>query len=153
MTKILIIEDDSSLSQLYQTMFEDQEFAVLTASDGQQGIDTAVRERPAVILLDILMPKVNGFDVLKSLKNQVETKNIPIIIASNLGSSDSNANRQLALSLGAADYLVKALNEPQAIVDRVRQVVNQPNQTAETVQLADGSRPITIKRPPNLRPN
>lgn len=121
--KILIIEDDINLIELYEMKFKLEGYEVVTASDGQQGIEKAVAEKPDAILLDVLMPNVNGFEVLKDLKNHKETENIPVLVYTNLGSSDSDEKRELAFSMGAADYLVKALHEPDAIVSRVNQLV------------------------------
>ena len=123
MKKILIIEDDINLIELYQAKFSMEGYTVLTASDGEIGIDQAVKEQPHIILLDILMPHVNGFEVLKGLKEHPETKDIPVIVYTNLGSSDSDEKRELAFSLGAADYLVKALHEPDAIVERANNLL------------------------------
>lgn len=161
MTKILIIEDDVNLIELYETKFGLEKFEVLIAPDGQQGIEMAVRERPEVILLDILMPNVNGFEVLKSLKDHEETKDIPVVVYTNLGSSDSDEKRELAFSLGAADYLVKALHEPDSIVRRVRTLVERdwkseksggspeqsPARTEPMLGTNNDSQTIPIKKP------
>lgn len=128
MTKILIIEDDINLIELYEAKFGMEKYEVVTASDGGKGIAKAIEEQPNVILLDILMPNVNGFEVLKELKEHQETKNIPVLVYTNLGSSDSDEKRELAFSLGAADYLVKALHEPDSIVERVNTLVKNIEQ-------------------------
>ena len=132
MTTILIIEDDTNLIDLYETKFRLEKYEVLTASDGEAGVAKAVESKPDVIMLDILMPHVNGFEVLKQLKDHKETKDIPVLVYTNLGSSDSDEKRELAFSLGAADYLVKALHEPESIVERVNQLV-QNQKSAEAV--------------------
>lgn len=129
MTSILIIEDDINLTELYQAKFGMENFEVFTAPDGEKGVETAIAKQPNVILLDILMPNVNGFEVLKELKNHPETKDIPVVVYTNLGSSDSDEKRELAFSLGAADYLVKALHEPDAIVERINKLVKKPDET------------------------
>lgn len=139
MKRILIIEDDPDLTDLYQTKFMMEQFEVLTASDGGIGIEKAGTEKPDVILLDILMPNVNGFEVLKQLKTQPETKDTPVIVYTNLGSSDSDEKRELAFSLGAADYLVKALHEPESIVERVNRLFNRAADTSETDAHADAA--------------
>lgn len=131
MRKILIIEDDLNLIELYETKFKMEDFSVLTAADGAEGLSKAGKEQPDVILLDILMPNVNGFEVLKELKAKPETKNIPVLVYTNLGSSDSDEKRELAFSLGAADYLVKALHEPEAIVERVNLLL-QPKKSPKS---------------------
>jgi DNA-binding response OmpR family regulator len=131
MRKILIIEDDNNLVDLYQAKFTIEKFDVLTASDGAQGIETAVREQPDVILLDVLMPNVNGFEVLKNLKDHPETKDIPVVVYTNLGSNDSDEKRELAFSLGAADYLIKALHEPESIVTRINELMAARDKTPQ----------------------
>ncbi len=132
MSHILIIEDDINLIELYQAKFSLEEFEVTTASDGNEGVKKAISLQPQIILLDILMPNVNGFEVLKQLKNHQETKDIPVLVYTNLGSSDSDEKKELAFSLGAADYLVKALHEPGAIVERAKQLL-QPKSPASQV--------------------
>lgn len=121
--KILVIEDDTNLIELYETRFKMEGYEVVTVADGQKGVEKAVSEKPDVILLDILMPKVNGFEVLKGLKEHKQTADIPVLVYTNLGTSDSDEKRELAYSMGAADYLVKALHEPDAIVRRINQLV------------------------------
>lgn len=130
MAKILIIEDDPNLIELYETKFVMEGYEVISAPDGAAGLEKAASEQPAIILLDILMPNVNGFEVLKELKAKPETSNIPVIVYTNLGSSDSDEKRDLAFSLGAADYLVKALHEPESIVERVDQILAQRREPA-----------------------
>ncbi len=132
MNRILIIEDDINLSELYQAKFGMEGYQVETAADGKEGIERAIALQPDAILLDILMPNVNGFEVLKSLKEHEETKEIPVVVYTNLGSSDSDEKRELAFSLGAADYLVKALHEPDAIVSRVGAILSPKAGKAET---------------------
>lgn len=123
MSKILVIEDDNNLSEMYTTKFTLEGFAVVTANDGDKGIVMASSETPDLILLDILMPNVNGFEVLRQLKTDPATKNIPVIVYTNLGTSDADEKRELAFSLGASDYLVKALHDPESIVQRINQIL------------------------------
>lgn len=125
MKKILIIEDDHNLIELYETKFKIEKYKVIVAHDGSEGLVEAANQLPDVILLDILMPKVNGFEVLKILKNTPKIKDIPVLVYTNLGSSDSDEKRELAFSLGAADYLVKALHEPNVIVERVNSLLSK----------------------------
>lgn len=137
MQTILIIEDDTNLIELYQTKFLMEQYNVLTASDGSVGIETAVEKKPDVILLDILMPNVNGFEVLKGLKDHAETKDIPVVVYTNLGSSDSDEKRELAFSLGAADYLIKALHEPEAIVERINKILKPKADMVKSEKLSE----------------
>jgi DNA-binding response OmpR family regulator len=129
-SKILIIEDDTNLSDLYQAKFSMEGFEVVVANDGDQGIASSVSEKPSIILLDILMPNVNGFEVLRQLKTNPETKDTPVIVYTNLGTTDADEKRELAFSLGASDYLVKALHEPESIVQRVNAIL-KPNDAGD----------------------
>lgn len=118
--KILIVEDDKFLADIYQTKFDLEGFKVFVAGDGEQGLKLAKSKRPAVILLDILLPKLDGFAVLQALKQQEETKPIPVILLTNLGQKE---DVQKGLNLGAADYLIKAHFKPSETVEKVRKAL------------------------------
>lgn len=115
--KILIIEDDNFLLSMYATKFEKENFEVLSAEDGEKGVRKALKDQPDLILLDIILPKMDGFEVLKKLKSQKETKDIPVILLTNLSQRDDSKK---GLSLGADDYLIKAHFMPSEIVDKVK---------------------------------
>lgn len=119
-TKVLIVEDDKFLADIYQTKFELEGFKVFVAGDGEQGLKLAKSKEPAVILLDILLPKLDGFAVLQTLKQQEETKRIPVILLTNLGQKE---DVQKGLNLGAADYLIKAHFKPSETVEKVKKVL------------------------------
>ncbi len=119
-TKILIVEDDEFLANIYQTKFEIEGFKVILAPDGEIALKLAKSKLPEIILLDILLPKLDGFAVLRELKKQAETKNIPIILLTNLGQKE---DVQKGLNLGAVDYLIKAHFKPSETVDKVRKVL------------------------------
>jgi len=119
-TKILLVEDDPFLSSMYSTKFELENFAVLAAEDGEKGLKLALAERPDIILLDILMPKMNGFEVLEKLKENKETDSIPVILLTNLNQKDEI---EKGLSLGANDYLIKAHFMPSEVVDKIKKVI------------------------------
>lgn len=120
--KILLIEDDSFLISMYTTKFELENFEVVAAEDGEKGLGLAVKEKPDIILLDILLPKMNGFEVLKELKNNKETSPIPVILLTNL--SQKNEIEQ-GLALGAQDYLIKAHFMPSEVMDKIKKVLNE----------------------------
>ena len=122
--KVLIIEDDPFLLRMYAEKFEIEGFAVYVADDGQKGIRVAHKELPDIVLLDIILPKVTGFDVLKELKSSDETKNIPIILLTNLSQRD---DIDRGMELGASDYLIKAHFMPSEVVDKVKQILNNKN--------------------------
>lgn len=120
--KILLIEDDPFLLSMYSVKFESEDFKVLTAEDGEKGIKIALKEKPEIILLDILLPKMNGFEVLAKLKKSDETKNIPIILLTNLSQKDEISK---GLSLGADDYLIKAHFMPSEVVEKIKKYINK----------------------------
>src|SRR3989304_836555 len=102
--KLLIIEDETDLAKVLQEKFEKEDFTVKIAFDGEASMEAIRKFRPDIVLLDLLLPKKDGFQILEELKNDAELKNIPVIVLSNLG-EDEEIKR--ALSLGAKDYYVK----------------------------------------------
>jgi len=121
MTKILIVDDDSLLVRMYQKKFENDDYSVLTASDGVAALEILKTTSPDLILLDIMMPKMNGLEVLAKIKSNEGTSKIPVILLTNLGSSDEDAER--GLELGAVAYLVKANNLPKDVVSKVKEIL------------------------------
>ncbi len=117
--RILIVEDDLMLVEMYKDKLKLEGFRVATATDGKKAL-TRIKEGADLILLDILMPGLNGFEVLKKIKASPETRDIPVIVLTNLGSTLTDNDKQLALSLGAADYMIKALNTPDDVANRIR---------------------------------
>lgn len=121
-TKILLVEDDSFLLGLYATKFELDGFKVMMAEDGEKAIRVALKERPDIILLDIILPKLSGFEVLKRLKQEPTTAKIPVILLTNL--SQRNEIEQ-GLKMGAEDYLIKAHFMPSEVVEKIKKVLNK----------------------------
>ncbi len=120
MAKILLVEDDSLMIRLYQKTFTFDGFDVVVAQDGEEGLVKAKLEKPTLILLDVMMPKMNGLEVLKRLKNDPETKSIPVVILTNLaGEHDA----QEALSYGAIRYIVKSEQEPRGVTKIVEEIL------------------------------
>ncbi|MFC1595123.1 response regulator transcription factor [Patescibacteria group bacterium] len=115
--KILLAEDDKFISRAYKDGLSSAGFIVILASDGNEALDKVKKEKPDVILLDLIMPAKNGFEVIEELKMDDSTKNIPIIILSNLG-QDSDIEK--GKSLGAADYLVKSNVSMQEVVEKIK---------------------------------
>ncbi len=120
--KILLIEDDPFLLSMYTTKFELENFKVITAEDGAKGLKLALKEMPDIILLDILLPKIDGFEVLKALKSNKKVNSIPVILLTNL--SQKNKVEE-GLSLGADDYLIKAHFMPSEVVDKIKKTINK----------------------------
>lgn len=115
---ILIVEDDQFLRSLCIRKLQKEKFNVLYAVDGEEGLRKIQEEKPDLVLLDILLPGLNGFDVVTAVKSNPELSQIPIILLSNLGDK-SDVNK--GLSLGAEDYMIKAHFTPGEIVDKVRE--------------------------------
>ena len=118
--KILLIEDDPFLLSMYSTKFELENFQVFSADDGQKGLNLAFVQMPDIILLDILMPVMNGFEVLEKLKADPTTRAIPVIMLTNLNQKDEIDK---AISQGAVDYLIKAHFMPSEVVEKIKAVL------------------------------
>ena len=114
--KILLIEDDATLLDMYRLRFEKEGFDFFTANRGKIGIELAAKERPDLILLDIVMPEMDGYQVLEQLKKTAATKEIPVVMLSNLGQHEEIDH---GMKLGAADYFIKASLTPSDLVARV----------------------------------
>ncbi len=99
---------------------EAEGFEVVTASNGEEGVSFAVQKRPDLILLDIILPKKDGYEVLKELKEKPETKEIPVIVLTNLGSLN---DIQRCIELGAAAYLVKSDYRLEEIVSKIKEML------------------------------
>ena len=115
--KILLVEDDDALANVYMTRLQAESFDVKRVPNGEDALATATQYRPDLILLDVMMPKVSGFDVLDILRNTPETANVKVIMLTAL-SQDSDKER--ANQLGADDYLVKSQVVIADVVDRIR---------------------------------
>jgi two-component system alkaline phosphatase synthesis response regulator PhoP len=115
--RILIVEDDEFLLNIYLTSFKKEGFNVFTAKTGEEGLKLAVQEKPNVILLDILLPgEKNGLDVMKSLASKVETAEIPVMIMSNLADDITISE---GMALGAKGYFIKSQFSPKDVVRNV----------------------------------
>lgn len=117
---LLIVEDDPLMSRMYQKIFTFEKYEVEVAHDGEEGLEKARKKSPTVILLDIMMPKMNGLEVLEQLKKDPDTKKIPVIILTNLaGEKDA----EKAMMMGAVKYIVKSEHEPKEVVKMVKEIV------------------------------
>ncbi len=116
--KIALIEDDINIGEMYKIKLELSGYSVVTAEDGKSGLKLIEKEKPDLVLLDILLPKKDGFEVLEEIKKSKDEKikSIPIIAMSNLS---SNEDINEAKRLGASDYLVKAKTSPRDITDKI----------------------------------
>ena len=117
---ILLVEDDEFLAELYATKLNLEGFEVALAMDGEKGLKLAKESPPDLVLLDIILPKMDGFEVLKELKADDTTKKVPVILLTNLSQKDEV---QKGLSLGANDYLIKAHFMPSEVVQKIKQII------------------------------
>lgn len=133
MKKVLLVEDDQSLQEIYGVRLQHEGYRVFTASDGEEALATALKERPDLILSDVMMPKISGFDMLDILRTTPEIKNTRVIIMTALSSDDQRARGE---ALGADMYLVKSQVGIEDIIQAVKTVLNEPEPQPET-PLAD----------------
>ncbi len=119
-TKVLVAEDDKFLVKAFAAKLAKDGFDVIVAGNGNEAITEAKKNKPDIILLDLIMPQKNGFDALYELKQNEETKDIPVIITSNL-SQEIDIKR--GKDLGADDYLVKSDTPIQEIIAKIKQVL------------------------------
>ena len=120
--KILIIEDDSFLSDMYATKFQMRGYIVGLAKNGREAIKEIKKEKPDIILLDVLMPQMDGFEFLENFKKKKKFGNIPVIILTNLG---QKREVEKGLNLGADDYIIKAYFTPKEVVEKVENLLNR----------------------------
>jgi len=124
MKKILIIEDDPFLSEMYATKLTESGFEAEVAPDGKKGLAMVTDLKPDLVLLDIVLPKMDGFEILKKIKDDDELKNIPVVLLTNLG---QKSEVEKGLSLGADEYIIKAHFTPTAVVVKVKEILNKNN--------------------------
>ena len=115
--KILLVEDDNNLAQVYTTRLQAEGFDIRRVADGEEALSAAIAYKPNLVILDIMMPKVSGFDVLDILRNTPETTNLKIMMLTARG---QDADRERAENLGADDYLVKSQVVMNDIVTRIK---------------------------------
>lgn len=117
---ILIIEDDEILLRALYLVFHEANYTIATAADGDTGLKMAGRLKPDIVLLDLLLPKMNGFDFLKYFKADATLKNIPVVVLSNLGDQE---NIDKAKDLGAIDYFVKSGTNLDELKDKLAEIL------------------------------
>ena len=120
MKKILLIEDDKFLRELMSKKLIKTGYDVVFAVDGETGLSKIKEVKPDVVLLDLILPGINGFEVLEKAKKDPEIADIPIIILSNLGQKEDIERGQ---ELGATDFIIKAHFTPQEVVDKIKSII------------------------------
>lgn len=120
MSKVMLVEDDNSLREIYSIRLTAEGYAIVSASDGEEALAVAVRERPDLIISDVMMPKISGFDMLDILRSTPETQNIKVIMMTALSSDDQRARGE---GLGADRFLVKSQVGIEDVVNAVHDVL------------------------------
>jgi CheY-like chemotaxis protein len=120
MAKILLIEDDALIVKIYSTRLKADGFTVLSADNGEDGAVLATKEQPDLIVLDVMMPKLDGFSVLEKLRADPNLSKIPILIYSNLA-QDSEIEK--AKQFGATEFIVKANISPTELVNKIKSYI------------------------------
>ncbi len=118
--KVLIVDDDENISAVFETALQKSGFQTLFSLNGKSGIDKAKSEKPDLILLDQVLPDISGNEVLRTLKTDSQTQNIPVIILSNFSQEELVKE---AINNGAMDYIFKYQVEPQDLVSKVKQAL------------------------------
>ena|SRR5258708_3819707 len=121
MPSILLVEDDTTLLNMYKVKFQIEGFELLTARDGVEGLDIALKKHPDVILLDILMPRMNGLEMLKLVRADAWGKDVPVIILTNLETTDQVLKG--IVEDQPSYYLLKANVTPETVVEKVEEVI------------------------------
>lgn len=119
--KILVVEDERSLQKALCDTLTSSGYETLSALDGEEAISMVAKEKPNLILLDLILPKKDGFEVLKEIKSNTDFKDVPVIVLTNL---EGSADVERALALGATTYLVKANYELSDIVEKIKKILS-----------------------------
>jgi CheY-like chemotaxis protein len=151
MTKVLLVEDDKSLREIYGVRLLAEGYDIVSAGDGEEALAMAIKERPQLIVSDVMMPKISGFDMLDILRSTTETKAIKVIMMTALSSEDQRARGE---ALGADRYLVKSQVGIEDVVRTVHEVLGDaPVTTLSAAQTFGGPAPSSMPRPaPTVAP-
>jgi DNA-binding response OmpR family regulator len=139
--KIVLVEDDQFLGGLMSTKLEKEGFAVVRAYDGEEAVKKIFEERPDLVLLDIILPAIDGFEVLKRLREDPQTAKIPVIMLTNLGAKE---DIERGFQLGAQDYMVKAHFTPGEIVTKIKTTLGVSSPTSAGTSSPAGEKPPII---------
>lgn len=120
MKKILLVEDDPFLTEIYTTKLKEAGYAVVLADDGDLALRKVKEEIPDLMLLDIVLPNFNGWEILRKIKSDQSTKQIKVVILSNLGEKDEV---EKGINLGAEKYLVKAHYSPSEVIEEIKKIL------------------------------
>lgn len=118
--KVLLVEDDSFIASSILAALEQGGFDTVLAPNGEQALASLAERIPDIVLLDLILPQMSGFDILKHIKEDPKTRQVPVVIFSNLGSPE---DIEKGMSLGAKTYLVKAMLTPTEVVEKVKSMI------------------------------
>ena len=119
--KVLLVEDDAMIVDIYKLRLESEGYEVTVTEKGSEALELAKSQKPAIILLDIMLPETDGFSILKTLKDDVDLKSIPVILLTNLS---QESDHKKGLEYGAQEYLVKSQNTPAEVIQKVQKLIN-----------------------------
>ncbi len=128
MAKLLLVDDDTELLTVFETALKNEGFQVVTAFEGKSGLEKAKTEKPDVIFLDQILPDITGNDILKLLKEEPQTKTIPVAMLSNFG---QNELVQEAMNRGAVDYILKYQIETVDLVNKTKTILKESASTTK----------------------
>jgi DNA-binding response OmpR family regulator len=120
--KVAIIEDDIAIVQMYRTKFENEGYEVATAPDGASGLELIESFKPDIILLDLMMPNMNGLDMLKQLRSQAAGRDAKVVVLTNMGDTETATK---VYKMAANDYIVKAEMTPKQVAERVKALLDK----------------------------
>ena len=117
--KVLVVDDEVNITQILEFSIGSEGYEVLTASNGEEAIDKARREQPDLIILDIMMPKIDGYEACRILKANPITKNIPVVL---LTAKGRDIDKRLGYEVGASDYIIKPFS-PNKLIERIHELL------------------------------
>ena len=148
--KVIIVEDEAAFRNIFSDLLESDGYNVLTAEDGESGWLLTRTEIPDVVLLDLALPKLHGFEVLKNIRADAATKDVPVIILTVVGEQE---NIKKGLKMGATDYLVKGFYSPREILMKINEILtkdqqqtSEPNRNIRTYKLSVKERKLDAAR-------
>ena len=144
MSKIMLVEDDNSLREIYSIRLTAEGYTIVSAGDGEEALAVAVRERPDLVISDVMMPKISGFDMLDILRSTPETKDIKVIMMTALSSEDQ---RERGENLGADRYLVKSQVGIEDVVNVVHEVLGDRADDGTISPETPGNDPAPVMAP------
>lgn len=127
--KILLVEDSKVVQQMYRNKLTIEQFSVITADNGMDAIKALSQEKPDIILLDLMMPIMDGFKVLQIIKSDPKLKNIPVLVFSAKGQPEEV---EKALNLGAEGYIIKATTKPNEVIEKIKSILSQKPKVEES---------------------